>query len=158
MRFPSIAMVPMFLSACASGFAADPPKPAELPKPVQSTAQEDHKKMLEQLKIKEIRRGADGNPNSANAANKDESKATPYPDLPDPLTFQAGKKVTTAEQWKERRVEIVEDFDREVYGRVPKVTPKVTWEVKETAKEKVGSTAVTTKKLVARWTIRVTHM
>ena len=148
MRFSPVAMVPMLLSVCASGFAADPPKPAELPKPVESTAQVDHKKMLDLLKIKEIRRGADGNPNSANAANKDESKATPYPVLPDPLTLKDGKKVTTAEQWKERRVEIVEDFDREVYGRVPKVTPKVTWEVKESTKEKVGSTAVTTKKLV----------
>jgi len=111
----------MFLSVATGppGVAADPPKPADLSKPVQLTAQDDHKKMLEQLKIKEIRRGADGNPNSPNAANKDESKATPYPDLPDPLTRKDGKKVTNAEQWKERRAEIVEEFDREVYGRVP---------------------------------------
>jgi len=25
--------------------------------------------------------------------------------------------------WKQRRAEIVEDFDREIYGRVPKNTP-----------------------------------
>ena len=32
-----------------------------------------------------------------------------------------GKKVTTAEMWwKQRRPEIVEDMEREVYGRVPK--------------------------------------
>ena len=87
--------------------------------------------MMELLGIKELRRGADGsNPKAANAANYDESKANPYPDLPDPLVLKNGKKVTTAEMWwKERRPEIVEDFDREVYGRVPKDTPKVKWEV-----------------------------
>ena len=142
MRFPPIAVLAVILSAGAPGIAAEPPKPMQL------TAQEDHKKMMEQLKIKELRRGADGNPNSANAANKDESKATPFPDLPDPLTRNDGNKVTTAEQWKERRLEIVEAFDREVYGRVPKITPKVTWELKDTTKEKLGNTAVTTKKLV----------
>ncbi len=142
MRFPPIAVFAVILSAGAPGIAADPPKPVPL------TAQEDHKKMMELLKIKELRRGADGNPNSANAANKDESKATPFPDLPDPLTRNDGKKVTTAEQWKERRLEIMDAFDREVYGRVPKITPKETWELKETTKEKLGTTAVTTKKLV----------
>jgi hypothetical protein len=30
--------------------------------------------------------------------------------------------------WEQRRAEIVEDFDREIYGRMPKVTPKVKWE------------------------------
>ena len=60
-----------------------------------------------------------------------------------------GKKVTTAEMWwKQRRPEIVEDFDREVYGRVPKETPKVKWEVTDTKKQKVGDVAVVTKQLV----------
>jgi hypothetical protein len=41
-----------------------------------------------------------------------------------------GEKVTTpAMWWNKRRPEIVEDFDREIYGRVPRVAPKVTWEV-----------------------------
>ena len=40
------------------------------------------------------------------------------------------RKVTTAEMWwKQRRPEIVEDFEREVFGRVPKDVPKVTWTV-----------------------------
>ena len=115
--------------------ADDPPKP-----PVQLTAQEDHKRLMDLLKIKSLRRGANGNnPKAANAANYDESKANPYPKLPDPLVLKDGKKVTTAEMWvKQRRPEIVEDFDREVYGRVPKETPKVKWEVTDTKKEKVG--------------------
>src|SRR5205807_7893969 len=102
------------------------------------------------LNIKELRPGANGRDAKApNAANYDESKANPYPKLPDPLVLKNGKKVTTAEMWwKERRPEIVEDFDREVYGRVPKDTPKVKWEVTDTKKETVGDVAVVTKKLV----------
>src|SRR5437879_3794543 len=91
-----------------------------LPPPVQLTAQQDHKRMMELLKIKELRRGANGNDRKApNAANYEESKANPYPNLPDPLMLKDGQKVTTPEMWwKQRRPEIVEDFDREIYGRV----------------------------------------
>src|SRR5207302_791363 len=68
--------------------------------------------------------------NAPNHANYDESKANPFPDLPDPLTLKNGKKVTNAEMWwKQRRPEIVEDFEREVIGRIPKNVPKVTWTV-----------------------------
>jgi hypothetical protein len=100
--------------ACAALVAAVlwPVRADDPPKPVKMTAQEDHKRMMELLGIKELRRGADGNPKSERAANTDESKATPYPDLPDPLTLKNGKKVTTAEMWKQRRAEIVEDFGR----------------------------------------------
>jgi hypothetical protein len=120
--------------------------------PVKLTAREDHQRMLKLLKIKRLRRGADGfNPKAENAANQDESKANPYPDLPQPLVLKNGKKVTTADVWwKQRRPEIVEDFDREVYGRVPKITPAVKWEVKATNKEKVGGVPVTIKQLVGR--------
>jgi hypothetical protein len=59
------------------------------------------------------------------STNYDEAKANPYPDLPDPLTMKSGKKVTSAKMWwDQRRPEIVEDFDREIYGRVPKAVPK----------------------------------
>ena len=43
--------------------------------------------------------------------------------------------------WKQRRPEIVEDFEREVLGRVPKNVPKVTWTVTETADATVGGHA-----------------
>ena len=42
----------------------------------------------------------------------------------------------------------VEDFEREVYGRLPKILPKVTWEVKVTDREFVGFTPVIAKELV----------
>jgi hypothetical protein len=117
---------------------------------VQLSAQDDHKRTMGLLKITSLRRGADGNnPRAANAANYDEAKANPYPKLPDPLALKNGKKVTTPEMWrKQRRAEIVEDFDREVYGRVPKETPKVKWEVTGTKKQKVGDTDVIVKQLV----------
>ncbi len=152
MRLSPTSMLAVLLTVgalTALAFAQDPPKPDDLPKPMQLTSQEDHKLMMQQLKIETIRRGADGNnPKAPNAANKDESQATPYPNLPDPLVFKNGKPVTTAQQWKERRGEILEDFDQEIYGRVPKNVPKITWEVKETIQEKVGDIPVTTKKVI----------
>src|SRR5262249_44929738 len=122
--------------------ANDPDKKTDAP--VRLTAQEDHKLMMDLLKIKSLRPGASGN-----SPNTDESKANPYPNLPDPLVTKDGTKVTTKEQWQtKRRAEIVEDFDREVYGRVPKDTPRVKWEVVSTREEKVGGVPVVTKKLV----------
>src|SRR5205823_8000296 len=116
---------------------------------LQSATQQDHKKMMERLKIESLRPGANGsNRNAPNAANYDESKANPYPNLPDPLVLKNGKKVTTAQMWwKQRRPEIVEDFDREIYGRVPKDTPKVKWEVTATDKQTVGEVPVVAKRL-----------
>lgn len=111
---------------------------------------EDHKQMMDLLGIKSLRPGRNGmNPQADNYANYDEAKANPYPKLPDPLVLKNGQKVATAEMWwNQRRPEIVEDFDREIYGRVPKDTPKVTWEVTSTAQEKNGDVPVITKELV----------
>jgi hypothetical protein len=129
--------------------AAQDAKPAGRTE-LQAATQRDHKLMMEALKITSLRPGADGmNPKSPRAANYDESKANPYPNLPDPLTLKNGEKVTTPDVWwNKRRPEIVEDFDREVYGRVPKEVPKVTWEVTSTTEEKLGELPVVIKKLV----------
>lgn len=113
------------------------------------TAEQDHKNMLEQLGLKSVRPGANGNENAPNHANYDESKANPYPDLPDPLILKNGKKVTSADVWlKQRRPEIAEDFEREVYGRVPKNTPKVTWSLMFSEREFVGRTPVNARQLI----------
>src|SRR6266436_6716613 len=120
-----------------------------LPPPAHLTSEQDHQRMLDLLHITSLRRGADGDPKSPNAANYDESKVPPYPSLPDPLTLKNGKKVTSAKMWSEqRRPEIVEDFDREIYGRVPKITPKVNWEIISTTNEENGDMPVIVKKLV----------
>ena len=104
--------------------------------------------MMNLLHISSLRRGADGDPKSPNAANYDEAKANPYPRLPDPLMLENGSKVPNAEAWwKQRRPEIVELFDREIYGRVPDNAPKVTWEVLSTVQETNGDIPVITRKL-----------
>jgi hypothetical protein len=83
------------------------------------------------------------------STNYDEAKANTYPDLPDALRLESGKKVTSAKMWwGQRRPEIVEAFDREVYGRVPKSVPIVKWEVTMTANESVGDVPIVTKTIV----------
>jgi hypothetical protein len=62
-------------------------------------------------------------------ANYDESKANPYPKLPEVLTFNNGTKVKTPAQWKKRREEIEALFDENVYGKYPANIPGVTWHV-----------------------------
>ena len=113
---------------------------------INKVTQQDYKNMLALLRISSTRPGPSGNPQAPNAANVDESKASPYTTLPDPLTLKNGKKVTDAKiWWNKRRPEIVEDFDREVYGRVPKNTPKVKWEVVKDTMEVNGNFPVHTK-------------
>ncbi len=100
---------------------------------------------MDLLKITSLRRGANG----SNAANYDESKANPYPKLPDPLVLKNGKKVTDAKTWwNKRRPELFEEFDREVYGRAPKKAPKVKWEVVSRTEGNNGEVAIITKQLV----------
>ena len=105
---------------------------------------EDHQQMMQQLGITALRPGANGNdPNASNAVNYDETKANPFPNLPDPLTFNNGKKVGSANDWLNRRKEIIASFDREIYGIVPANTPKVNWEIiqsKDTSFEGITAT------------------
>src|SRR5579872_5423885 len=82
------------------------------------SAEQDHERIMQLLHITALRRGADGDPKSPDAANMDESKANTFGSPPDPLLLKNGKKVASAEiWWKQRRAEIVEDFEREIYGR-----------------------------------------
>jgi hypothetical protein len=112
------------------------------------TTADDHKNMMAQLGITKLRPGPSGNESAPNHANYDEALANPYPNLPDVMTLKNGQKVTSAAMWGQRRREIVEDFDREVLGRVPKDVPRVTWTVAETAKGMVGDRPVVGKVLV----------
>ena len=107
--------------------------------------------MLKQLGITKLRPGPSGQAaaGAPNAANYNQRKADPFPNYPEILTLKNGQKVTTAEQWwTQRRPEIVEDFEREVVGRVPANAPKVTWEVVQTVETKVGQYPVVAKRLV----------
>lgn len=144
----------LFLSiwmACfAPGVAARPPQAATaLPQQVHLTSEQDHQRIMDLLHIAALRRGPDGDPKSPNAANFHESKVLPYPKLPDPLVLKNRKNVATPKMWwDQRRPEIVEDFDREIYGRLPENTPHVNWELIGTTRENIGDLPAVTKKLV----------
>ena len=128
------------MTTAPSGIASQAPSDA----PVQMTREDDHARTMKLLGLTAMPRGAA----SASAETYDESKANPYPTLPEPLVLKNGKKVTTPAMWRARRAEILEDFEREVYGRRPKNTPKVTWEVKSTTSGMNGDVPIVTKELV----------
>ena len=105
--------------------------------------------MMAQLGINSLRPGPSGNESAPNHANYDEAKANPFPNLPDVLTLESGRKVTTADVWwKERRPEIVELFEREVLGRVPHGVPKVTWSVVNSTVGMIGKHKVIGRQIV----------
>ena len=122
---------------------------ASQPAPVNLTADQDHQNMMDQLGIKALRPGPSGNENAPNHANYDESKANPYPNLPDPLTMNDGRNVTTAKMWwDQRRPEIVDMYEKYVYGRVPNNVPKVNWRVTAVDHEFIGFNPVTARDIV----------
>jgi hypothetical protein len=149
----------LLISSCCSGLLAivpaarilgqQPGTPASATAPKAWTAAEDHQNMMDQLGIKALRPGPSGTETAPNHANYDEATANPFPNLPDVLTLKNGKKVTSASMWwNQRRPEILEDFDREVLGRVPKNVPKVSWTVAKTVTATVGGHSVVGKQLV----------
>ena len=121
------------------------------PNPTAAATAADHRHMVEQLGITALRPGPSGNESAPNHANYDETLANPYPILPQVLTLKSGEKVTSAAMWwQQRRPEIVEEFDREVLGRVPENVPKVTWAVKRTEHFTVGGRPVIGKELIGK--------
>jgi hypothetical protein len=147
--FAGVVVLVLWLQLVLSGDGAGRQHKGGAPPAVHLTAEQDHQRLIELLHITSLRRGADGDPKSPNAANYDEAKANPYTKLPDALRLENGKEVKTAEAWWEkRRPEIVEEFDQEIYGREPKDTPKVNWEATSTAHEMNGDVPLITKKLV----------
>jgi hypothetical protein len=92
---------------------------------IQKKTRADHQNMMQQLGLQSLRPGPSGNTQAPNAANRDENKVLPYT-LPDPLILKNGKKVKNpSDWWSKRRPEIVEDFEKEMYGRLPQNIPKV---------------------------------
>ena len=147
MEIPLLAMNYPFVRlsrlACPSLVALLP----MLSPPAQSPALrfDDHASTMEKLGIKGLRRGPDPN----NQTTFNEASANPYAStMPEVLTLRNGAKVTRAEQWPSRRKEIVEDFEREVYGRIPRQVPKVTWEVVSATPGENSGVPTITKKLI----------
>jgi hypothetical protein len=118
----ALTLAALILSLASCALAAD------LTPPVKLTADQDHRRTMALLHLTSLPPGASGQ-----HPNLDESKANPYPNLPDPLILNNGQPVTTPQMWwTQRRPELVEIFEREIYGRTPTVTPAVTWEVAST--------------------------
>ncbi len=101
--------------ASAFQFGGGPPPPFD-----------DHANMMRLLGLRSIRPG----PNPNNQSTFNEASSNPFKStMPYMLQMENGDAVSTPAQWARRRREIAELFDREVYGRVPRRTPRVTWEV-----------------------------
>ena len=113
------------------------------------TAAQDRADMMRQLGIKELIPGPSADEKSAYHANYDEAKATPFPDLPDPLRDGKGKAIDTAAAWNQRkRAEIVEALEREVYGRVPPDAPEIRWKEVVRDRQRVGFTPVIARRVI----------
>jgi len=113
------------------------------------TAQQDHADMMRQLGIAQLRPGPSGDPASPDAANYDPAKANPYPDWPELLEMADGRPVISAAMWqRQRRPELIELFEREVYGRIPAGVPGVTWRIDTQDREYFGGRPVLAQQLV----------
>jgi hypothetical protein len=132
----------VLLAAAVSARAQTPPPNV--------TAAQDHQQMMDQLGIRTLRPPVNSDARAKeNPANYDEAKANPWPDYPDPLTYPDGSKVTTAKAWwSKRRPQLVEIFEREIYGRIPTTAPKVTWTVQTVDHERMGFTPIVATRLV----------
>ncbi len=137
-----VFIVPLILTTRLAAMPAQSDL-SRFPPQVKFTGDGDHQNMMDQLGIKALRPGA--NPNDQ--SRFDEATANKYP-LPELMVMKDGTKVTKAKQWRARRAEIQEDFEREVYGRIPKNVPKVNWEVTNTSTENIGGISVIAKTLV----------
>jgi len=144
---PSAAVLVAALLASASSSAQDAKsadggkakQPAFIPADF-----DDYQNMLTQLGITMVRKGRDARVGDTS----DEATANPYKDtMPELMILRDGTKVTWADQWPKRRAEIVQDFEREVYGKVPDNAPKVTWEVTSADEGESGGIATVTRKL-----------
>ncbi len=88
-------------------------------------------------------------PRAAPSNTTDESTALPaHSRIPDPLVLNNGQPVTTAAVWwQQRRAEIFEEFQRDIYGRIPANTPKVTWAITKTEDDGVVKTKTVVGKI-----------
>ncbi|NHK28338.1 acetylxylan esterase [Parvularcula flava] len=120
--------------------------------PVELTAEEDHRRMLDLLGLEALRPGRNGmDPEAENYANYDEATSNPYPDLPPLMITENGEPVTGPQMWEEtRRPELVGIFSEEIYGHAPAVTPSVTWEVVAEREETVAGVPAIVRDYVGR--------
>lgn len=81
--------------------------------------------------------------------NYDEASVPAFT-LPDPLVGADGRKITSPEQWPERRREILELFETQVYGRSPAPPEAMSMEVASVDPQALGGKA-TRKEVTVRF-------
>src|SRR5271165_2085180 len=116
MRAQSIALsLALLLAAAVAQSPAPSPQASAQPTdatasgPPLLTAAQDHQRMQDLLHITAMRPGVKQDGTGPNPVNWDESKANPWPKLPDPLMLNDGKRVTSAAMWwSKRRPELME--------------------------------------------------
>ena len=118
-----------------------------------AATERDYLQTLERLGLRALRPGVDGfHADAPNAVNYDEAKVRPYV-LPSLLKMPSGPSVRTASDWwSERRRQLQELFDREIYGRVPATAPVIHWELKSTEQRLKATKEVTTLHYVGKAT------
>jgi hypothetical protein len=73
--------------------------------------------------------------------NYTESRVGAYV-LPDPLKLASGELVRDAKTWTQKcRPELIDYYQKEIYGRIPVTAPKVTWQVVSSDPRALGGTA-----------------
>lgn len=159
-RFSAALFAALSVLVLASAAPPAPPMPDIRPviappgALVRLTAAQDHQRLLGLLHIKALRPGVSADPRARDAANTDETKANPYPRLPDPLRLKNGKVVDTSDSWwQARRQEIADDFDNEIYGQLSDNAPAVHWAVLDTRREKIGRTTAVTRYIGAHLSV-----
>jgi hypothetical protein len=122
---------------------------AQAPTPERNAAtQRDYAATLQRLGLRpaDLRPGVDGfNRSAPNAVNRDEAAVGNVAPLPPLLVDAAGRPVANAGAWHRRRRELLELFDREVYGRVPATAPAVHWELERVENRQLAGVAVVTR-------------
>ncbi len=110
----------------------------------------DYENMKMQIGVKETKPRRDGQATDpALRPNYNELAANPFPFYPDPFTTFSGKKVKNARMWyKVRRPEIIEVFEREVYGRIPENVPEVNWKTVREYDAKLGNMDIVIRELL----------
>lgn len=148
-----VLLIVLISPAAARGQSAAPPTSQAAAEAREALAREtaaDYADMQRQLGITAMRPGPSGNPSASNAANNDESKANPFTDIPDVLTFDDGTRVRGARDWPRRRAELLEALSREMYGRVPRNVPGVTWREVRRVSTQVAGRPVLAREFVGR--------
>lgn len=111
---------------------------------------DDYADMQRQLGITAMRPGPSGNPSAPNAANNDEARANPFTAIPELMALDDGTPVRSARAWARRRVELLETFSHEMYGRVPRRVPAVAWREVRRVSMRVAGRPVLGREVVGR--------